>query len=55
MTDKVLHAIGHGGSGPGYQAAAFTLTSGNRSAVVMAAGDAVSDPVQFAIDWLTSD
>ncbi len=55
MTDHVLHAIGHAGSGPGYQAAAFTLADGNRSAVVLAAGGTTSDPVQHAVDWLRSD
>jgi CubicO group peptidase (beta-lactamase class C family) len=52
MTDQVLRTIGHGGSGPGYQAAAFTLADGDRSAVVIAAGSTASDPVQHVIDWL---
>ncbi len=53
MTDHVLHAIGHGGNGPGYQTAAFTLLSGDRSAVVIAAEGALPDPIQEAIRWLT--
>lgn len=52
MTDSVLRTIGHGGIGPGYQAAAFTLADGSRSAVVLAVGSTASDPVQHAVDWL---
>jgi hypothetical protein len=52
MTDHVLNAIGHGGNGPGYQTAAFTLVSGDRSAVVIAAEGTRPDPVQEAVRWL---
>ena len=54
MTDRTLNTIGHGGSGPGYQAAAFTLLSGARSAVVIAAEGTRTDPVQAAVRWLTA-
>ena len=53
MTDHVLHTIGHGGNGPGYQTAAFTLLSGDRSAVVIAAPDTRPDTIHQTIRWLT--
>jgi hypothetical protein len=53
MTDATLRTIGHGGSGPGYQAAAFTLVSGDRSAVVIATQGLTPHPVWPAIRWLT--
>jgi len=53
MTDHTLRATGHGGNGPGYQTAAFTLLSGDRSAVVIAAEGTRPDPIQEAVRWLT--
>lgn len=53
MTDHVLHTVGHGGNGPGYQTAAFTLLSGDRSAVVITAEGALPDPVEEAVRWVT--
>jgi ribosomal-protein-serine acetyltransferase len=53
MTDQVLHTIGHGGNGPGYQIAAFTLLSGDRSAVVITAPHTRPDPIHQALRWLT--
>jgi CubicO group peptidase (beta-lactamase class C family) len=53
MTDAVLHTIGHGGGGPGYQTAAFALATGTRAAVVIARSSSKPDPVRQAIRWLT--
>jgi CubicO group peptidase (beta-lactamase class C family) len=52
MTDGVLRTIGHGGGGPGYQTAAFTLLSRQRSAVVIAAESSAPEPIRQAIGWL---
>ena len=54
MTDDVLHSIGHGGNGPGYQTAAFARCDRHRSAVVLAPASAPQDAVGHAVAWLTS-
>jgi hypothetical protein len=41
------------GGGPGYQTAAFALTTGTRAAVVIARSSSKPDPVRQAIRWLT--
>ena len=53
MTDDILHTIGHGGNGPGYQTAAFAAPVRNRAAVVLARSSATQDAVRQAVRWLT--
>jgi CubicO group peptidase (beta-lactamase class C family) len=52
MFDSQLGVAGHGGAGPGYEAAAFTTLNGSRRAIVLAPSGAVGTPVDLALRLL---
>lgn len=59
MLDSSLGIVGHGGGGPGYQAAAFTAPAAGRSAVILArSGAGLSppelSPTELALRWLVA-
>lgn len=54
MVDSELGTFGHGGSGPGYNIAAFTGPASGRSAVVLARSSAPADPTGLALRWLAA-
>jgi CubicO group peptidase (beta-lactamase class C family) len=52
MIDSGLGIFGHGGGGPGYQAAAFTAPGAGRSAVILARSGTELRPTELALRWL---
>jgi CubicO group peptidase (beta-lactamase class C family) len=54
MVDGVLGILGHGGGGPGYQAAAFTAPGAGRSAVILARSPSPPSPSQSPSSVRTS-
>src|ERR1022692_108310 len=54
MVDGSLGTFGHGGGGPGYQAAAFIAPGAGRAAVILARSSscALASPTELALRWL---
>ncbi len=55
MIDPELGVAGHGGGGPGFQAAAFTAWNGRRRAIVLTPSGAAGEPVYLALRLLRTD
>lgn len=54
MIDQGLRTVGHGGSGPGYDVAAFACAERGRSAVFLLRSPARAGAVELALRWLTA-